>query len=233
LFYLYFYGGKYKSMNVEVKRLLYALPFPCLLVIALWLILLLEKGLGADWHRLGVYPRSIEGLLGILTGPFIHTSAKHLFSNSIPLIVQGWCLFYFYREMGFSVMLVLWILGGALTWCIGRESWHIGASGWIYGLSFFLFFSGIFRRYIPLLAVSLLVVFLYGSTVWNMLPVAEWVDHSVSWEGHLAGAASGWISAFLFRKHGPQRPADPEDEDEENFPDPDLPESTTIFNSPS
>jgi membrane associated rhomboid family serine protease len=154
-------------------------------------------------------------LKGILTEPLIHSGLRHLFSNSIPLIVLGWCLFYFYNEIGFAVMPVLWLLSGFFTWCIGRESWHIGASGLVYALSFFLFFSGIFRKYIPLMAVSLLVVFLYGSSLWNMFPVAEIVDPSISWEGHLSGAVSGLIGAAIFRHYGPQKPEEAEELEEE------------------
>ncbi|MDR2682389.1 MAG: rhomboid family intramembrane serine protease [Dysgonamonadaceae bacterium] len=211
-------------MHIETKRLLYAFLFPCLFVLALGLILLLEKGLGVDWHRWGVYPRTVEGLRGILTGPLIHSGAWHLLSNSLPLIILGWCLFYFYSEIGWLVVPVVWLLSGCLTWCMGRESWHIGASGLIYALSFFLFFSGIFRKYIPLMALSLLVAFLYGSILWNMFPIAELVDPSVSWEGHLSGAVSGWLSAVIFRKYGPQKPEEPEDWEE---PEEDAEESNT------
>jgi membrane associated rhomboid family serine protease len=207
-------------MQIETKRLLYALLFPSLFVLALWLILLLEKGLGADWHRWGIYPRTLGGLRGILTEPLIHSGARHLFSNTIPLLILGWCLFYFYNDIGGWVVPVVWLSSGLLTWSIGRESWHIGASGLVYALSFFLFFSGIFRRHIPLLALSLLVVFMYGSTVWNMFPIAELVDPAVSWEGHLSGALSGLLSAVVFRKYGPQRPPEPADwdEDDDIFP---------------
>ena len=204
-------------MRIETKQLLYTFFFPGLFVFVLWLILLLEKGLGADWHRWGIYPRSVEGLWGILTGPLIHSGIRHLFSNSVSLLILGWCLFYFYKEIGIAVMPVVWIFSGLLTWCIGRESWHIGASGLIYALSFFLFFSGIFRKHIPLMAVSLLVVFLYGSTLWNMFPIAEIIDPSVSWEGHLSGAVSGLVSAVIFREYGPQKPVEePEDLEEED-----------------
>lgn len=202
-------------MQIETKRLLYALFFPCVFVLILWLVFLLERGMGSDWHRLGIYPRSAEGLWGILTEPFIHSDAKHLFSNSLPLIILGWCLFYFYHEISFWVASLVWLVSGFLTWRFGRESWHIGASGLVYALSFFLFFSGIFRKYVPLTAISLLVAFLYGSTLWNMFPFAELVDPSISWEGHLSGAISGLLSAVIFSKFGPQRPPDEADLDEE------------------
>ncbi|MDR2806174.1 MAG: rhomboid family intramembrane serine protease [Dysgonamonadaceae bacterium] len=208
-------------MQIETKRLLYAFLFPCLFVWALWLILLMERGLGADWHRWGIYPRTLDGLRGILTEPLIHSGASHLLSNTVPLIILGWCLFYFYNEIGFAVMPVVWLLSGLLTWCIGRESWHIGASGLVYALSFFLFFSGIFRKYIPLMAVSLLVVFLYGSALWNMFPLAEIVDPTISWEGHLSGAISGLLGAVIFRNYGPQKPLEPEEEDEPEEDEPD------------
>jgi len=105
---------------------------------------------------------------------------------------------------------------GVFTWIFGRDSWHIGASGLTYSLAFFLFFSGILRRYIPLMAVSMIVVFLYGSTVWSIFPVTEIVDPSISWEGHLAGAISGLLCAAYFRKQGPQNPEPEEEEDEDD-----------------
>jgi len=203
------------NLKFEKKRILYALFFPALFIILLWLVLLVEKSLGADWYRWGIFPGRVNGLWGIITSPFIHADAKHLFSNSVPLLVLSWCLFYFYKDLGYGVFPILWILSGFFTWVFGRDSWHIGASGLTYSLSFFLFFSGIFRRYIPLMAVSLIVVFLYGSTVWNMFPIAEIVDPSVSWESHLAGAVGGLLCALVFRKQGPQNPPEPESEEEE------------------
>ncbi len=51
-----------------------------------------------------------------------------------------------------------------------------------------------------------MIVFLYGSTVWGMFPVAEYVDPTISWEGHFSGALSGFLCALIFRKKGPQKP---------------------------
>jgi membrane associated rhomboid family serine protease len=212
------------NLKVEKKQILYAFFFPALFIIILWLILLVEKVWVADWSYLGIYPGKLSGLLGIFTSPLIHADVKHLFSNSVSLLVLSWCLFYFYKDLGYGVFPILWILSGIFTWIFGRDSWHIGASGLTYSLSFFLFFSGIIRRYIPLMAVSMIVVFLYGSTVWSMFPVAEIVDPSISWEGHLSGAISGFLCALIFRKDGPQNPEteeEEEDEDENEFKDED------------
>jgi membrane associated rhomboid family serine protease len=183
-----------------------------------------------EWHRWGIFPRDVSGLRGILTEPFIHSDIKHLFSNTVPLIILGWCLFYFYNEIGFAVVSALWILSGGLTWIIGRESWHIGASGLVFALSFFLFFSGIFRKHIPLMAVSLLVVFLYGSTLWNMFPIVEIIDPRISWEGHLSGGIAGGICAVLFGKYGPQKTENEgNEENEENEGNEENEESSPVF----
>jgi len=203
------------SLPIEKKRILYALFFPVLFIVILWFVWTLEKVEGASWVRWGIFPREIHGLWGIFTSPFIHAGAKHLFSNTVPLLILGWCLVYFYRDLGGVVFPILWLLSGFFTWILGRDSWHIGASGLTYSLTFFLFFSGIFRRYIPLMAVSLIVVFLYGSAVWSMFPIAEYVDPTISWEGHLSGGISGLLCALIFRKEGPQKPPEPEEEEEE------------------
>ena len=205
-------------MRVESKQLLYASFFPLLMIILLWIIHIFQWELHASWYYLGIFPRKIQGLTGIITSPLIHENFKHLFSNTIPLFILGWCMFYFYKDLSYRVLLVIWIGTGFITWCIGRESWHIGASGLVYGLSFFLFFSGIIRKYIPLMAISLLVAFLYGSMVFNMLPVSELVYDNMSWEGHLAGGITGLFAAILFRNKGPQKPEEPIEEDDITLP---------------
>jgi len=199
----------------EIRRMIYAAFFPCILLMMLWMMRFWEWNFQTNMQWLGIYPRTFSGLLGIVTEPFVHANTKHLFSNSIPLLVLSWCLFYFYRDFGYAVFPILWIFSGIITWCIGREAWHIGASGLIYGLAFFLFFSGIIRRSIPLMTISILVAFLYGSFIWYMMPVWEQIEEKISWEGHLSGAFSGLLCAVVFRKYGPQRPDDPF-EDEEN-----------------
>ena len=88
------------------------------------------------------------------------------------------------------------LLSGFLTWCIGRPSYHIGASGLIYVLVSFIFFKGVFAKHYRLIALSLLVAFLYGSMIWNTIPLEE----GISWEGHLSGLIVGLVFALLFRK---------------------------------
>jgi hypothetical protein len=81
-------------------------------------------------------------------------------------------------------------------------SYHIGISGLIYMLAGFLFTSGVLRKFLPLQAISLFVVFLYGSMIWGVFPM----EQKVSWEGHLMGMIVGVSLAIVYRTHGPQRP---------------------------
>lgn len=157
-----------------------------------------------------------RGVFGIFAHPLVHSSFSHLLANTLPLFFLSWCLFYFYRHIAPYIFFAIWIGCGALTFIIGKPGWHIGASGIIYGLAFFLFFSGLLRKHVPLIAISLLVTFLYGGLVWNMLP--QFARTTTSWEGHLSGAITGTLCAVAFMKHGPQRPdpfADEADEDDE------------------
>jgi len=137
----------------------------------------------------------------VITSAFVHGDLKHLISNSLPLLVLGAGLFYFYRTLAWRVFFGVYLLGGFWLWLGGRESYHIGASGLVYGLTTFLFFSGVLRRDIRLMALSLLVVFLYGGMVWGIFPLFI----GISWEAHLFGAFAGVLFAFVYRKEGPQR----------------------------
>lgn len=173
-----------------------------------WLVFLVDyTGLFDDrFSQWGIRPGEVSGLKGIFFSPFIHTTFSHLLSNTLPLLILIWFLFYFYSKIASTVFVLLWFLSGFITWSIGRGSIHVGASGLVFAILFFLFFSGIFRRYIPLVAVSMIVAFIYGSTVWSIFPLTELVDPSISWEGHLAGAVSGLSLSVVFRKQGPQKP---------------------------
>ncbi|MEZ4858243.1 MAG: rhomboid family intramembrane serine protease [Flavobacteriaceae bacterium] len=182
-----------KNLQVTIDVLLY----PILFVLAIWIVFWVEIRYGYHFTKWGVLPLRWEGLKGIIFSPFIHSSLQHLFNNSIPLLVLSASLFYFYKNIRWSVL--FWgLLGtGLLTWFIGRPSWHIGASGIIYMLAAFLFFKGIFSKQYPLTAVALMVVFLYGSLLWYLFPI----DPGISWEGHLSGFLVGFILSLLFRKN--------------------------------
>lgn len=184
--------------NFKLKANVIVIPLSIIFLI--WFIYYLEIRFGLNFNKYGIYPRSFIGLRGILFSPFIHSDSTHLTNNSIPLMMMLGGLYYFYQKIANKVLIAGLVLTGLLTWVMGRTSYHIGASGIIYFLVSFIFFSGIFRKYYRLIALSLIVVFLYGSMVWYIFPMEE----RISWEGHLSGFLVGFIFAYVFRKKGPQ-----------------------------
>ena len=195
---------------------------PAILFVAIiWLSFIFANAGVSDWNysRLGIKPGDVGGLKGIIFSPFLHSSFSHLWSNTISLLILIWLLFYFYSKIALNMLLYLWVLSGSVTWIIGRDSYHVGASGLVFAILFFLFFSGLFRKYIPLVAVSMIVAFIYGGTVWSIFPIAEMVDASISWEGHLSGAVSGLLLAVIFRRQGPQKPVETWDEESDEESD--------------
>jgi len=172
------------------------IAYPMAFVLAIWLVFWFEIRFNMVFNEYGIRPGEIKGLRGIVFSPFIHSGIKHLYSNTIPLFVMSAALFYFYRKIAWKVLLFGVLLSGLLTWIIGRPANHIGASGLIYVLVSFTFFKGIFAKHYRLIALSLVVVFLYGSMIWGTLPIKE----GISWEGHLSGMLCGLLFAVLFRK---------------------------------
>lgn len=184
----------------EKKKIAFSLIFPVLFVAVLWLVKLVEWEFELNFASFGILPRTISGLKGILFSPFIHGSWSHLINNSIPLLILGTSLFYFYKEIAFRVAIWSFLLAGFYTWISARMNYHIGASGLVYSLFGFILFSGFIRKNIHLISISFLVAFLYGSLVWGIIP---W-DKTMSWEGHFWGLVIGIVLAFFYKKIGPQ-----------------------------
>ncbi len=196
----------------KIGHLLPAFLFICLL----WVMFYIDMNSSFKFYKLGVFPQTFFGLIGIVFSPLVHGSLSHLASNSLPLLVLGTALFYFYPKKAGSVVLYSWLGSGILVWLFARPSFHIGASGLVYALVAFIMLSGILRKQTPLLAISFLVIFLYGSLIWGVFPFENGISH----EAHLSGAFVGFTLAFVYRKEGyaPKKYSwDEEFEEEEPF----------------
>lgn len=172
---------------------------PLIAIISIWTVYWLELRFQMNLNDYGVNPRTFEGLRGVVFSPFIHGSLEHLYNNTIPLAVLMASLFYFYKNIALRTLLLGILFSGLITWGIGRPSYHIGASGVIYFLASFVFFKGIFTKYYRLVALSLMVVFIYGSLLWYIFPIKD----GISWEGHLGGFIMGLVLAFLLKSPVP------------------------------
>lgn len=189
----------------DIKQLLKIAKYPLLFITICWLVFYADTAYHLGLYRMGVSPRTLSGLKGIVFSPFIHADVNHILNNSLPIVILGAMIFYFYKPIAWSSISWIYFISGLWLWIGGRNSiqtnfFHFGASTLIYGFSTFLFFSGVFRKHKPLMVVSALVVLLYGSITWGVFPF----DETISWEGHLFGAISGLLVAYSYRKEGPQ-----------------------------
>ncbi|MDH3787061.1 MAG: rhomboid family intramembrane serine protease [Xanthomonadales bacterium] len=161
----------------------------------LWTILIFDEIFGLRLAKFGLRPGSIFGLMGIITAPLLHGGFSHLLSNTLPLVISLTATLYLYPRSSLRVIPLIWLGSGALAWFFGRPTLHVGASGLIYGLLAYVFVSGILRRDMRSVSVSLLVGFLYGSMIWGVLPLRP----HMSWELHLTGGTLGVLLALIYR----------------------------------
>lgn len=184
----------------KITKISFGITF--LLVSLMWLVFFIDYNFELDLYHYGLYPLKASGLIGIFTAPFIHSTQdfSHILNNSIPMFVLSWMLFYHYRKIATRSFMFIYFFTGISMWFLARESYHIGMSGIIYGLTSFLVVSGFMRKNMRVAAISLMVVFLYGSMIWGIFPTKV----GVSWEAHSMGLLSGILIALFFRKDGPQ-----------------------------
>jgi len=158
----------------------------------LWTVEIVDTVLlGSALQHYGLEPRSVNGLIGIFTMPFLHGSWDHLASNTFPLAIFGTLVLLRGLERFLAVTAVIIVLSGAAVWLVARGSIHIGASGLIFGYLGYLMSIGFWERKLGPILLSLAIGFLYGGMLWGVLPGQP----GVSWEGHLFGFLAGIFSA--------------------------------------
>lgn len=169
-----------------------------LFICAIWAIQALNWALDYRLNTaLGLIPRRVAGLDGIVGMPILHASFQHLISNTPPLLLMGALLAATATRALLAVNGIIILLGGGLVWLLGGTAIHIGASGLIFGWFGFLVARGFVDRSPVTLGSAIVVLLLHGSILWGVLPTQA----GVSWEAHLFGALAGAAAAFLVRTH--------------------------------
>jgi len=209
------------SVVRDRQRIRYAALGALALTSGLWLLWLATWLLGWPLDDLGIRPRQLGGLSGILTAPLAHASFAHLMSNTLPITLLTTLTLYSYPRATRLALPMIWLLSGFGVWLFARDSVHVGASGVANGLMMFLFLAGLLRRDRLAVVISLVVFFMYGSMLASVMPT----EQHVSFEYHLAGAIAGSLAAVLFFRRDPLPPRKHyswEDEVEEPAPDAEL-----------
>jgi len=150
-------------------------------------------------QQFGLIPRTTWGLIGIISAPFLHASLPHLIGNSISFILFTLALALLEGDKMMGKVMLMMIIGGGLTWLMGRSANHIGASGLIFSLWGYLLLSGWFSRKLKYMVVSIILMFFYSGMIFGIFPGQT----GVSWEGHLFGFIAGIMVSWLY--HGKRR----------------------------
>lgn len=142
----------------------------------------------------GIHPRSADGLWGILFAPLLHHGWPHLLGNTVPVLVLGFLALLAGIGRGLAATAIIWIVAGVGTWLTGGSgSVHLGASVLVFGWLTFLISRGWFARNIGQIILGLVVLALYGSVLWGVLPGQA----GISWQGHLFGAMGGLLAGWV------------------------------------
>jgi membrane associated rhomboid family serine protease len=163
----------------------------------MWVLELLDAVLGGDLDRHGIEPRDADGLVGIVTAPFLHAGFGHLIANTIPFLILGAVIAIGGALRVASVTAIVAVVGGLGTWLTGSGgSVHIGASGLVFGYAAYLIVRFWYSRSLLHLGAGIAVLVVWGgSLLVSLLP-----SPGISWQGHLFGAAGGVVAARMLHR---------------------------------
>jgi len=165
-------------------------------VALMWIVFFATVATGGALLSLGIIPRSLIGLRGILFAPFLHGSFAHLLANSIPFAMMGWFVMLRDSRHFIPVTAAAMLGSGLVAWLLGASgSVHVGASGVIFGYLGFLMLSGWYTRSIASIMISVLVTVMWGGLVFGVLPG----QMGISWQAHLGGFIGGALAARSYR----------------------------------
>jgi membrane associated rhomboid family serine protease len=179
---------------VDAARIRSGIKFLVALVALMWLSEAVDTALHGQLDQYGIVARTPDGLLGILTAPFLHLGFGHLISNSLPLVTLGLLIAVGGAVRLFSVTAIVVVLGGFATWLISPpHTITIGASGLVFGYAVYLVARGLFNWRISQVLIGVVVVLVWGSALLGgLLP-----QDGISWQGHLCGAVAGLLAAWV------------------------------------
>jgi len=172
--------------NLHVLEIIILIP---------WLIFFITHFISNKLLWLGIIPRRIRGLPGIIFAPLLHANFNHIFFNSIPLLVLS--NFILINGLHYYLMATLSItlLSGFAIWCFAKPGLHIGASALITGY-WGLLISNIYQNgTLTTIILGLISLYYFAGIFLGIFPSQK----GVSWEGHLFGLLAGLATSALLQ----------------------------------
>jgi len=170
--------------NEKILGIILAIP---------WGVYFINLLLGKRLLLLGIIPRRIYGLPGIVFAPLLHADFNHIFFNSIPLFVLSDFLLIHGLHYYLVVTGFITVVSGFLIWCFAKPGIHIGASALITGY-WALLVSDIYNQgSVTALMLGGISLYYFAGIFFGIFPSQK----GVSWEGHLFGLLAGLALGFI------------------------------------
>lgn len=193
------------SLDERLSRPLPAAITVGALLLVMVVLEVIDAAIPANLDLWGIHAQEVEGLPGIFSAPFLHHGFEHLWSNAVPFFVLGFLAAIGGMKRFVLASIGIIIVSGLFAWAFTFGSGTqiiVGASGWVFGLLTYLLARGVLTRNVGQILVSVIVLVLYGSILWGVLPGKA----GISWQGHLGGAIGGLLMAWLLTRSGGRKP---------------------------
>jgi membrane associated rhomboid family serine protease len=166
----------------------------------LWLELGIDAVLDHPLLKLGIEPRRLDGLTGVVLAPVLHASATQLAALSIPLAVVGWLMLTSAVRHLALVTVAAALAAGLVGWLAGPGgSLLVGVSGVLLGWLGYLLARALVSRRVVWIAIAVAVTVVFSGLFNGLLPRAR--EHEF-WGSQLAAFAVGaGLAALLHRRN--------------------------------
>lgn len=170
--------------NLKILAFILAVP---------WFVFFLNQLCSKRLLYLGIVPRHLFGLLGIVFAPLLHVNFNHLFFNSVPLVVLANFLLVKGLPYFLEVSLIITLLSGILIWCFAKPGIHVGASALISGYWGLLVTNIVQEGTATAIILGVISLYYFAGIFLGIFPGKK----GVSWEGHLFGLLAGFACSYL------------------------------------
>jgi membrane associated rhomboid family serine protease len=171
----------------------------------LWVVLGIDAAFDHPLLKLGIKPRRLDGLPGIVLAPLLHAGAAQLTALSIPFAVLGWLMLTSGLRYLAVVTAAAVLASGLVGWLAGpSDQVIVGVSGVVLGWLGYLLARAVFGRKVLWIAIAVAVLVVFSGLFTGLEPRVR--DHEF-WGSQLASFAVGVALAAALHRRRPNRPA--------------------------
>lgn len=173
-------------------------------LVALWIVVVIDAQLDHHLLRFGIKARQQSGLPGVLLAPVLHADARQLAANTIPLLIFGWIMLISGLRYLAAVTAGTWLVSGLVSWLAApSDTVVLGASGVVFGWLGYVIARAWFGRKPLWIGIAVAVLCVFSGMLLGVFP------HSGShtfWGGQLSGFLAGVLLAWLLHGRHTRRP---------------------------